>query len=319
MRPDWDTNASAFAVNVLTKHLQSLQVEMEGVRIGQDIEYIHRMRVASRRLRNALDIFATCFPGKNVNLWQKEVQKITSSLGEARDKDVQIECVQAILENLSERKYSNGLKRLQLRLKQKRSKLQTRLIKSLDEFGSNGEMISLEAALFNFSPCDPALPIYTKPLYYLAWESILQRLQYFLTYEIFIYDIENVQELHKMRIGAKKLRYSLEIFSPLYPNGLKPYLLAARQTQELLGNFHDCNVWLDELPLFFENEKKKMMDFYGSPRYTHTIEIGVNYFIQNRIEERLKVHQSFLSAWQNWQDENLWLELENTLKAPLFY
>ncbi|MDP3565474.1 MAG: CHAD domain-containing protein, partial [Methanoregula sp.] len=70
--------------------LEAFAKETEGVRAAEDIEYIHRMRVASRRLRAALPLFATCFPVKNYNRWSEEIRNITRALGEARDTDVQI-------------------------------------------------------------------------------------------------------------------------------------------------------------------------------------------------------------------------------------
>lgn len=64
--------------------------ESTGVKAGTDIEYIHRMRVASRRLRAALPLFAGCFPKKEYRRWEQEIKQITRSLGRARDLDVQI-------------------------------------------------------------------------------------------------------------------------------------------------------------------------------------------------------------------------------------
>ena len=70
--------------------LDAFSQEIEGVKSRQDIEYIHRMRVASRRLRAALPLFASCIPEKKYRSWMLEIQKITRALGDARDTDVQI-------------------------------------------------------------------------------------------------------------------------------------------------------------------------------------------------------------------------------------
>ena len=120
IKPDWDTNANAYAANTLAKHLQALQTEIDGVHLNQDPEYVHRMRVASRRLRNALGIFSFCIPEKDLHRWLKSFKKITCSLGKARDKDVQIIFVQSLLGKIEDPKLASGLKRVILRLKQKR-------------------------------------------------------------------------------------------------------------------------------------------------------------------------------------------------------
>ncbi|MHB8053394.1 MAG: CHAD domain-containing protein, partial [Methanoregula sp.] len=79
-----------YAMQKLPGLLDAFTCEIAGVKEAQDIEYIHRMRVASRRLRAALPLFRTCFPDKQYMKWMKEITKITRALGDARDADVQI-------------------------------------------------------------------------------------------------------------------------------------------------------------------------------------------------------------------------------------
>ena len=118
MKAKLDESTCCFGTGVLQKHTQALQQEIEGVRLAQDIEYIHRMRVASRRLRSALPIFAGCFSSRKGLTWVKEVRKITRALGNARDTDVQIEVVKQILADLPAANMQPGLRRLLLRLSQ---------------------------------------------------------------------------------------------------------------------------------------------------------------------------------------------------------
>lgn len=55
-----------------------------------DIERVHDMRVATRRLRAAMEIFAPCFPRRRWRAALKEVKAIADALGERRDRDVAI-------------------------------------------------------------------------------------------------------------------------------------------------------------------------------------------------------------------------------------
>jgi CHAD domain-containing protein len=55
-----------------------------------DIERVHDMRVATRRLRAALEIFEPCFPKKQFRSALREVRAIADALGERRDRDVAI-------------------------------------------------------------------------------------------------------------------------------------------------------------------------------------------------------------------------------------
>ena len=61
-----------------------------------DIEGVHDMRVATRRLRAALEVFAPCFPRKAHVGVLKEVKALADRLGERRDPDVAIEELEAM-------------------------------------------------------------------------------------------------------------------------------------------------------------------------------------------------------------------------------
>jgi CHAD domain-containing protein len=63
----------------------------EGVLDIDDIERLHDMRVATRRLRAALEVFAPCFPAKRHRKALKRVKRLADALGERRDRDVSIE------------------------------------------------------------------------------------------------------------------------------------------------------------------------------------------------------------------------------------
>jgi CHAD domain-containing protein len=68
-----------------------------GVLDTSDIERVHDMRVATRRLRAALEVFEACFPRKRHRRALKRVKALADALGERRDADVAIEFLQAVL------------------------------------------------------------------------------------------------------------------------------------------------------------------------------------------------------------------------------
>jgi CHAD domain-containing protein len=63
-----------------------------------DIEGVHEMRVATRRLRAALEVFGPCLHRKRGARALREVKALAAALGERRDRDVQL----ALLEQLRE-------------------------------------------------------------------------------------------------------------------------------------------------------------------------------------------------------------------------
>jgi CHAD domain-containing protein len=85
--------AAAATVEVRTDELFSFR---EGVLDTGDIERVHDMRVASRRLRAALEIFAPCFPKKEFRRALRDVKDLADALGERRDPDVQVAAIERI-------------------------------------------------------------------------------------------------------------------------------------------------------------------------------------------------------------------------------
>lgn len=67
----------------------------DGVLDTRDIERVHDMRVATRRLRAVLEIFAPCFPPAEFKGVLRDVKQLADALGERRDPDVHIDALQA--------------------------------------------------------------------------------------------------------------------------------------------------------------------------------------------------------------------------------
>jgi CHAD domain-containing protein len=67
-----------------------------GVLDVSDIERVHAMRVATRRLRAVMEIFAPAFPKQQHRAALKEVKALADALGERRDRDVAIDAMTTI-------------------------------------------------------------------------------------------------------------------------------------------------------------------------------------------------------------------------------
>jgi hypothetical protein len=57
-------------------------------------------------------------------------------------------------------------------------------------------------------------------------------------------DPGRVRELHDMRIAAKRLRYLLELFAPLFGTYAATAAKRTKELQDLIGEIHDCDVTL---------------------------------------------------------------------------
>ncbi len=79
-----------YGAQTLLNLLPTLEEQIDGVKKGEDIEYLHKMRVTSRRIRAAMPLFKGCYQKKQFKKWLNEIKRVTKFLGEARDLDVQI-------------------------------------------------------------------------------------------------------------------------------------------------------------------------------------------------------------------------------------
>ncbi len=296
-----DGSISAYGAAFMLNQLKNLQNEVQGVQTAMDIECIHRMRVASRRLRSAQEYFDSFLAKKNSKIWEKQIQSITAALGYARDLDIQIEAIQEYQLHNDEIKYQPGFKRLILRLSQKRKQAQLSVLLSVSKFTSNPVIKRIQKELSHFVEPDGNEHFISMPLRLLANQAINDKLTNFLSYEPFVHIPEKKLELHAMRIAAKHLRYTMEIFAPLFPGELIDWLQPVRQAQEQLGVIHDCDMWIDFLPQFLDSEHELSQNYYGHSRTHYRIIPGILNFQQNRQEIRNQTYQQFVAFWDSLQ------------------
>ena len=88
---DCDEPFALAAAHVVEIRAAEVFAHSEGVLDTGDIERVHDMRVATRRLRAAMEVFEPCFPRKRFRRALKQVKALADALGERRDSDVEIE------------------------------------------------------------------------------------------------------------------------------------------------------------------------------------------------------------------------------------
>src|SRR3954452_6841911 len=90
--PDLNTEVpyAEAAAKIVSVRAAELTEHARGVLDTGDIERVHDMRVATRRLRAALEIFEPCSPAKPFSDALQGVKRLADALGERRDRDVAI-------------------------------------------------------------------------------------------------------------------------------------------------------------------------------------------------------------------------------------
>jgi CHAD domain-containing protein len=313
-----------FGAGRLLPLVDVLSAEIAGVREADDIEHVHRMRVASRRLRAALPLFADCFPEKEYRFWLREIKKITRALGAARDMDVQIAFLKKYLksqtgqvpqdapvkapENPSHT--GNPLGVLLTRFQKQRGALQKQVIAVLDEFEHSQVLPSLRAACT--PPAEPEkrrkreryagiLPV--------AAGRIGRRLQVIHRYEPFVHNPDAVFEHHALRIAAKKLRYTLEAYAPLYRRDLARPIARIKRVQDLLGDIHDCDVWIEQMSLAIVRQRGRRHPGTGDTGASISAVAPFRRLLVNREKCRARLYRQFVRYWDALVRNGFWEEL----------
>lgn len=216
------------------------------VRRGRDPGAVHDLRVASRRIRAALALLrAAGVP--HTRAWRREVRRLARALGRARDLDVRLAFLRTFLRRARRKGVSlpPALPRLEWRVARERRYAQRYVLCALRRVERSGILGTLEAWARRAAPAaDPHHPVARRA----AARQIGQRLRALMELAPDIRREEAADRHHLLRIAAKRLRYTLEILRPFFGSPLEPRLGVVRRLQELLGDLHDCDLWVASLP-----------------------------------------------------------------------
>ena len=149
----------------------------------------------------------------------------------------------------------------------------------------------------------------------LAALRIGKRLSALLSYEPWVLHPEAVAEHHATRIAAKKLRYTMEIYGSVYRNNLKKPLARVKKIQEILGDIHDCDVWIDHITLILMRERTLLRSRKGTKRPDTETLASLRVLLHDREAERKRRYRQFVWYWQALARANLWEDLREALDS----
>ncbi len=230
------------ACKILRFNFDRLRKWEEAVRSDSDIEALHDMRVATRRMRAAWRVFDDSFRAGRTRKIRRRLEKIADRLGAARDLDVMIDGLEKYRSGLGEGDRA-GLDPLMSMWKKERKAARTLLLDELDSSGYAGFGEEMEAFLNGGATSaavatSPSRPNRVKDrapsLLWSSYETVR-------AYEL-VLAWADVQTLHELRIAAKWLRYGLEFFGETLGPDAPRLLLRVVALQDHLGCLHDADV-----------------------------------------------------------------------------
>ncbi|MBA2339760.1 MAG: CHAD domain-containing protein [Pyrinomonadaceae bacterium] len=322
--PDLNYNASVQegAQRVLLFRFDEMINLREAALDFSDIEGVHNMRVASRRLRSALADFASYFRRRELNSSRKKLKTLASALGEVRDADVAIQALDK-LASRADADVAEGVGRLIDERKREREDARAKLVKAIDRDDCQNLraefVMSLEKAIAkrNSVQENDLRGAHTNGTsFHDAGRGLIEeRYLQLRKLSASLFRPHDSEALHDMRIEAKRLRYTLELFAAAWNDSLLSFADEVSQMQTLLGELHDCDVWIDALGTRLKKQharSERQPDNGLINRWQQNRNASI-WLLQHFVRARTKNYQGALALWHEWEK----LDFKNSLTTQL--
>jgi CHAD domain-containing protein len=307
---------SLFAINSILNRIDPMIREIPGVVDGRDPEYLHRMRVASRRLRSALRLQAEHAGLTDAKAFFRLVRSVTRTLGNARDLDVQRAWLEEFMGRCLQREKS-GVRRLILRLSQKREGLQPQIAGVVSNITGSpvfaGTMEKLISARFEAEMNGASATVgdirYATRVIGIQLESVIQQSASLISKDAH-------EAHHRMRIEVKRLRYAMEIFRGVYAgieDKLDGYMALVKELQGLLGDLHDADVWVKSVPELSAEEMKRTEIYFGTAKPFGSLVPGYDAIEKDRSAFRDEQFERTFNFWDEAARTGQWRGLRETI------
>jgi CHAD domain-containing protein len=238
-----DQNTSEAFATILRHDFDYMLTWRDSARSWDDIEGVHQVRVAFRRMRSALSLFRDAVPRDITDAYGTEMRWIAGELNAARDLDVFIN------EGLAEAAPLlplDGGERLKALAEQRRAWVYAervvpmldseRFQRFCDHFPGWVDDRAWEHANLKSKQ---AKRLHSDIIGYAR--ALLDKQQRRVLKAGTHVDRDDAAAMHKLRIQCKKLRYAAEFFRPLF-GGMNAFIDHMKGLQDLLGIMNDAIV-----------------------------------------------------------------------------
>jgi CHAD domain-containing protein len=216
------------------KRLKKLDAELRRVaRKQKDANSIHDLRVSIRRFRQELTVFEPWFGSKTIKPVRRFLRRLMRKCGMVRNCDVAIEVLQAS---------GAGAPALFDRIKKERKQTGRRLADEIEDWRKRNRIANFRdrLKLRRAGPSESAeanadrlLPALAEDLFRAGEEAARAN--------------SSLRNMHRVRLKGKRLRYTLELFQPVYGNKTEQMMTSLKGLQEKLGAINDCATTLGML------------------------------------------------------------------------
>lgn len=218
--------------------ISQLQGNQQRLRLAYDPEYIHQMRVAVRRLRCVLGMFAVAAPEIKHMALAANLRELSAQLGAARDWDVFLgEVLPPVITAFPDNEGLNWLQQQAEKIcREKREQA------AMEVLGPHyNEIVLGLGAWLGRTPwrTKKSAVELDRPVSVFASAILEQRYRKVMRCGRHL-KVLTAEQRHALRIAAKKLRYAAEFFSGLYPRKMTSlYIQTLSRLQDEFGALND--------------------------------------------------------------------------------
>ena len=253
---------------LFARQIRRMKRHEAGSRSGADIESVHQMRVAIRRMRSLFNLIGVYYRRKTVAEFERGLRETARALGAIRDLDVLILDLQAFQAELPPDSQV-PLDPVIATLEERRSTCRVRLNKLFDSkrysrFLRRFQRLTKGAGRGARKVKRGETPHQLRHVLPPLLHEVLARVRAYDT----VLPASDDSTLHALRVEYKGLRYALEFFQPILGSSAGAFLSQVKAMQEILGRINDIAVFsqyvagLDDLPA----EQTAILQSYISAR-----------------------------------------------------
>jgi CHAD domain-containing protein len=257
---------------VLRFHFRRMLEHEPGTRLGEDIEELHDMRVATRRMRSAFRVFKPFFDPDALRPFLKGLQRTGRALGSVRDLDVFMEKARRYLAAINEEERSD-LDPLFEIWQEQRDAARAKMLSHLDNkryqgfVGEFDHFLSTEGAGALPSTAGKPTPVRVDQV---VPALIYTRYSVVRGYEALI-ENASLETLHALRIDCKRFRYAMEFFREVLGPEAGEVIEDAVVVQDHLGDLQDadvaCHLLVEFLDQWSGKERRDRINISGVTHY----------------------------------------------------
>lgn len=258
---------------------------------------IHGLRVAIRRLLTAMSDLRIRVGKRRSRKLDRELRSIAHLAGKVRDHDVAIEILFKVAAEPSDPSVVEGLIAMIERRREQRAR-------DLDLFRDTltiEKIAQLTESIRSLTGKPIAGPDGAGEK---AAAVIGERRKKFMKRLPVLYDPTDRRGHHRLRIAAKHLRYSVELFERSHSRNQTCAADRIAAMQDHLGNMHDCDVWIGKL-------RKTLKRSIASEAETTSDFLGAEWLLGRFVRRRANNYRSALQLWAEWRNTHFLESLVN--------